>query len=166
MDCVPCALTPLPCSRGTEPHIPSRGAPGRVLLDDAAEGAHMADSVSRGPLRMMWPKEGMHRGCQGLPLQGASCVHSRPGWTLGSLVCWLVTLHIAGGWNWMSIVVLFNPGHSMVLWIAFFISVGYSSDSKSNETAIEIWQWSLNSHFMLLPVVFSAEVGSQSQTVY
>ena len=34
---------------------------------------------------------------------------------LGSLGCWLVTLHIAGGWNWMSIVVLFNPGHSMVL---------------------------------------------------
>ena len=35
---------------------------------------------------------------------------------LGSLVCWLVTLHIAGGWNWMIIVVLFNPGHSMILW--------------------------------------------------
>ena len=34
---------------------------------------------------------------------------------LGSLVCWLVTLHIAGGWNWMSIVLLFNPGHSMIL---------------------------------------------------
>jgi len=34
---------------------------------------------------------------------------------LGSLVCWLVTLHIAGGWNWMSTVLLFNPGHSMVL---------------------------------------------------
>ena len=34
---------------------------------------------------------------------------------LGSLVCWLVTLHIAGGWNWMSIVVLFNPGHFIVL---------------------------------------------------
>ena len=33
--------------------------------------------------------------------------------TLGSLVCWLATLHIAGGWNWMSTVVLFNPGHSM-----------------------------------------------------
>jgi len=32
---------------------------------------------------------------------------------LGSLVCWLATLHIAGGWNWMIIVVLFNPGHSM-----------------------------------------------------
>jgi len=32
---------------------------------------------------------------------------------LGSLVWWLVTLHIAGGWNWMSIVVLFNPGHSV-----------------------------------------------------
>ena len=34
---------------------------------------------------------------------------------LGSLVCWLVTLHIAGVWNWVSIVVLCNPGHSMVL---------------------------------------------------
>ena len=34
---------------------------------------------------------------------------------LGSLVCWLATLHIAGGWNWMSIVVLFNPGHSVIL---------------------------------------------------
>ena len=34
---------------------------------------------------------------------------------LGSLGCWLVTLHIAGGWNWMSIVVLCNPGHSRIL---------------------------------------------------
>jgi len=34
---------------------------------------------------------------------------------LGSLVCWSVTLHIAGGWNSMIIVVLFNPGHSMIL---------------------------------------------------
>jgi len=34
---------------------------------------------------------------------------------LGSLVWWLVTLHIAGGWNWMIIVVLFNPGHPMIL---------------------------------------------------
>jgi len=34
---------------------------------------------------------------------------------LGSLVWWLATLHIAGGWNWMSIAVLFNPGHSMIL---------------------------------------------------
>jgi len=33
---------------------------------------------------------------------------------LGSLGCWLVTLHIAGGWNCMSIVVLLNPGRSMV----------------------------------------------------
>jgi len=32
---------------------------------------------------------------------------------LGSLVCWLATLHIAGGWNEMITVVLFNPGHSM-----------------------------------------------------
>ena len=34
---------------------------------------------------------------------------------LGSLVWWLATLHIAGGWNWMIIVVLFNPGHPMIL---------------------------------------------------
>jgi len=34
---------------------------------------------------------------------------------LGSLGCWLATLHIAGGWNWMSIVVLCNPGHSVIL---------------------------------------------------
>ena len=34
---------------------------------------------------------------------------------LGSLVWWLVTLHIAEGWNSMSIAVLFNPGRSMIL---------------------------------------------------
>ena len=33
---------------------------------------------------------------------------------LGSLVCWLAMLHIAGGWNQMITVVLFNPGHSMI----------------------------------------------------
>ena len=34
---------------------------------------------------------------------------------LGSLGCWLATLHIAGrGWNWMVIVVLFNPGYFMI----------------------------------------------------
>ena len=34
---------------------------------------------------------------------------------LGSLVCWLATLHIAGGWNGMSTVLLSNPGHPMIL---------------------------------------------------
>ena len=38
---------------------------------------------------------------------------------LGSLGCWLATLHIAGGWNWMSTVVLFNPGHS-TMWASVF----------------------------------------------
>ena len=33
---------------------------------------------------------------------------------LGSLAWWLVTLHVAGGWNWVSIVVLFNQGHSVI----------------------------------------------------
>ena len=34
---------------------------------------------------------------------------------LDSLVRWLATLHIAGGWNSVIIVVLFNPGHSNIL---------------------------------------------------
>ena len=34
---------------------------------------------------------------------------------LGSLGCWLGTLHIAGGWNWVSTVLFCNPGHSMIL---------------------------------------------------
>jgi len=33
---------------------------------------------------------------------------------LGSLVCWLVTLHIAGGWSSMIFEVLFNPGCSTI----------------------------------------------------
>ena len=33
---------------------------------------------------------------------------------LGSLGCWLATLHIAGGWNWVSVAVLSNPGHAMI----------------------------------------------------
>ena len=32
---------------------------------------------------------------------------------LGSLGCWLATLHIARSWNWMSTVGLCNPGHSV-----------------------------------------------------
>ena len=34
---------------------------------------------------------------------------------LGSLGCWLVTLHTAGGWDWMSTVGLCNPGRSVIL---------------------------------------------------
>ena len=34
---------------------------------------------------------------------------------LGGLVWRLATLHVAGGWNWMIAVVLFNPGHSTIL---------------------------------------------------
>jgi len=38
---------------------------------------------------------------------------------VGSLVSWLVTLHIAGAvetrWSFSTQVVLFNPGHSMIL---------------------------------------------------
>ena len=34
---------------------------------------------------------------------------------LGSLVWWMASLHIAGGWNWMIFGILFNPGHSMTV---------------------------------------------------
>ena len=34
---------------------------------------------------------------------------------LGSLGCWLATLHIAGGWNWMSIVAWVEKDLSMIL---------------------------------------------------
>ena len=34
---------------------------------------------------------------------------------LGSLVWWLMALHTAGGWNWMVIVVPFNPDLSVIL---------------------------------------------------
>jgi len=34
---------------------------------------------------------------------------------LGSLGCWLATLHIAGGWSWVSTVGLCNPGRSVIL---------------------------------------------------
>ena len=46
---------------------------------------------------------------------------------LGSLVWWLATLHIAGGRNWMSIVVLFNPGHSVILFYDSVILLIYQS---------------------------------------
>jgi len=34
---------------------------------------------------------------------------------LGSVVCWLATLHTAGGWNWMSIVAWVEKDLSMIL---------------------------------------------------
>jgi len=50
---------------------------------------------------------------------------------LGSLVWWLATLHVAGGWNEMSIVVLFNPGHSMILWFRDFTGINCVSHNWS-----------------------------------
>ena len=59
-------------------------------------------------------------GCNRLPKEAVDApsleaFKARLDVSLGSLGWWLVTLHIAGGWNWMSIVVLLNPGHSMIL---------------------------------------------------
>ena len=63
------------------------------------------------PLRFDWnrlPKEAVDAS-------SLQAFKARLDVALGSLVCWLATLHIAGGWNWMSTVLLFNPGHSMSL---------------------------------------------------
>ena len=54
-------------------------------------------------------------GCGCPPIPSVEAFKARLDVALGSLVCWLATLHIAGGWNSMSIVVLFNPGHSVIL---------------------------------------------------
>ena len=57
---------------------------------------------------------------------------------LGSLVWWLVTLHIAGGWNSMIIVVLFNPGHSVILWF-FSISFYLHFSRQLNTSFVCAW---------------------------
>ena len=59
-------------------------------------------------------------GCCGLPEEAVDApslqaFKARLDVALGSLGCWLATLHIVGGWDEMSIVVLFNPGHCMIL---------------------------------------------------
>ena len=59
---------------------------------------------------------------------------------LGSLVWWLATLHIAGGWNSMIFEVLFNPSHSMFLW--FYVS--YASPILSITVSVLIF--TENSH--------------------
>jgi len=60
-------------------------------------------------LRLVW-KEVAQGGCG-----FKEAFKARLDVALGSLVCWLATLHMAGGWNWMITVVLFNLGHSRVL---------------------------------------------------
>ena len=63
--------------------------------------------------RLVTHRNGLPKELVDAPSLGAS--KARLDVALGSLGCWLVTLHIAGGWNWVSIVVLSNPGHSMTL---------------------------------------------------
>jgi len=57
---------------------------------------------------------------------------------LGSLVWWLEILHIAEGWNWMIIVVLFNPRQSMILILWFYDSAACRAQSMVIPTDWEI----------------------------
>jgi len=45
--------------------------------------------------------------------EGAEIIKARLDVAVGSLVCWVAALPIAGGWNQMIFEVLFNPGHSV-----------------------------------------------------
>ena len=71
-------------------------------------GAAFINGKDRGDALNRLPKEAV-----GAP--SLQAFKARLDVALGSLGCWLATLHIAGGWNWISIVVLFSPGHSMIL---------------------------------------------------
>ena len=95
---------------------------------------------------------------------------------LGSLGCWLATLHIAGGWNWMSIVGPFQPRlyyDSMILYLHitivqirfYFILVRFctlychSIDVKA-DAASSIFKW--NSVHGFLKVLHLSLVDMQS----
>ena len=63
---------------------------------------------------------------------------------LGSLGCWLATLHIAGGWNWMSIVALFNPGHSMI-YVSAPMEGHVPRNVKQESLGFLMWVWNSSS---------------------
>jgi len=93
-------ITAQPAQRGS---IPCGGAPCRAGSAVCRRcSRHSGDALNR------LPKEAVDA-------PSLQAFKARLDVALGSLVCWLATLHIAGGWDWMSIVVLFNPGHSMTL---------------------------------------------------
>ena len=64
--------------------------------------------------RVVTHRNGLPKEAVGAP--SLQALKARLDVALGSLVCWLATLHIARGWNLMIFMVLFNPGHSMILW--------------------------------------------------
>jgi len=55
------------------------------------------------------------RSCQVVDAPSLEAFKARLDVALGSLGCWLATLHIAGGWNEVIVVFLFNSGHSVIL---------------------------------------------------
>ena len=101
---------------------------------------------------------------------------------LGSMVWWLATLHIAGGWNSMIIVVLFNPSHSMILWAsplqACFnkLKIGRSLFTSTKKcVAILCWEvlqkvaiyvWNLFMGSVNLTFHCSCSVPNSSQSVF
>ena len=72
---------------------------------------------------------------------------------LGSLVWWLATLHIAGGWNSMIIVDLFNPGHCMIL--RFYELKLMVGNVIPNLFGNKIHSWNAENNSLLCRIVLS-----------
>ena len=84
---------------------------GEVSASDGYNGQeHKTISLGREEEKMHWDR--LPKGAVNAP--SLQAFKARLDVALGRLGCWLVTLHIAGGWNCMSTVVLFNPGHSRI----------------------------------------------------
>ena len=79
---------------------------------------------------------------------------------LGSLVCWLATLHIAGGWNKMISEVFFNPGHSMIRRMRRQRIATHWCQENSLYVGIdrELFLWTLNLSFSQTNYTFRNEL--------
>jgi len=60
---------------------------------------------------------------------------------LGSLVWWLATLHAAGGWNSVSIVGLFNPGHSRIPFHSILLQSLFSRSANLSQFLPHFGSW-------------------------
>ena len=84
----------------------------RVMCQE--EGQPLAKAAHVAGARAEVPSLGWEGGGCKWDAPSLEAFKARLDVALGSLGWWLATLHIAGGWNSMIVVVLFNSGHSMI----------------------------------------------------
>jgi len=95
------------------------------------QGGALQPMLHSAPCMSRWPKEAVDA-------PSLEAFKARLDVALCSLVCWLATLHTAGGWNCRIIVVLFNPGHSMIL---CFLTPGAALLAKGSGAVLgEAWK--------------------------